>query len=289
MDQAGIIRDLLTWLESHLDLSLSLDNVAAKAGYSKWHLQRMFKDVTGHAIGAYIRARRLSKAAVALRLTARPILDIALQYRFDSQQTFTRAFKKQFALTPALYRRSPEWSAFGMRPPIRLGEFSPPQPHFISLPDLHLLGLTQNYSCTLEQISQYRAEMRSQFWQQFLSHSPAVPPVLYGLHESHVSLERDDEQEIHYTTAIQPELAQEKFPEAGPVTLAGGEYVQFNYAGAPEGLQDFVLTLYGTCMPMLNLTRRRGQDIERFYPEQNRKTGTTPAFIRCEYLIPVSR
>lgn len=73
MDQAGIIRDLLTWLEGHLDQPLSLDNVAAKAGYSKWHLQRMFKDVTGHAIGAYIRARRLSKSAVALRLTARPI------------------------------------------------------------------------------------------------------------------------------------------------------------------------------------------------------------------------
>ena len=80
MDQAGIIRDLLSWLEGHLDQPLSLDNVAAKAGYSKWHLQRMFKDVTGHAIGAYIRARRLSKSAVALRLTARPILDIALQY-----------------------------------------------------------------------------------------------------------------------------------------------------------------------------------------------------------------
>ncbi|PQN13941.1 MDR efflux pump AcrAB transcriptional activator RobA, partial [Shigella flexneri] len=55
MDQAGIIRDLLIWLEGHLDQPLSLDNVAAKAGYSKWHLQRMFKDVTGHAIGAYIR------------------------------------------------------------------------------------------------------------------------------------------------------------------------------------------------------------------------------------------
>lgn len=46
MDQAGIIRDLLIWLEGHLDQPLSLDNVAAKAGYSKWHLQRMFKDVT---------------------------------------------------------------------------------------------------------------------------------------------------------------------------------------------------------------------------------------------------
>ncbi|EBX5145154.1 MDR efflux pump AcrAB transcriptional activator RobA, partial [Salmonella enterica subsp. enterica serovar Newport] len=81
MDQTSIIRDLLRWLDEHLDQPLSLDNVAAKAGYSKWHLQRMFKDVTGEAIGAYIRARRLSRAAIALRLTARPILDIALQYR----------------------------------------------------------------------------------------------------------------------------------------------------------------------------------------------------------------
>lgn len=50
MDQAGIIRDLLIWLEGHLDQPLSLDNVAAKAGYSKWHLQRMFKDVTGQLL-----------------------------------------------------------------------------------------------------------------------------------------------------------------------------------------------------------------------------------------------
>lgn len=92
MDQAGIIRDLLIWLEGHLDQPLSLDNVAAKAGYSKWHLQRMFKDVTGHAIGAYIRARRLSKSAVALRLTARPILDMPRHDRNRANRVFRRTF-----------------------------------------------------------------------------------------------------------------------------------------------------------------------------------------------------
>ena len=187
MDQAGIIRDLLIWLEGHLDQPLSLDNVAAKAGYSKWHLQRMFKDVTGHAIGAYIRARRLSKSAVALRLTARPILDIALQYRFDSQQTFTRAFKKQFAQTPALYRRSPEWSAFGIRPPLRLGEFTMPEHKFVTLEDTPLIGVTQSYSCSLEQISDFRHEMRYQFWHDFLGNAPTIPPVLYGLNASKVA------------------------------------------------------------------------------------------------------
>ena len=63
---------------------------------------------TGDVVGVDILALLLSKSAVALRLTARPVLDIALQYRFYSQQTFTRAFKKQFAQIPALYRRSPE-------------------------------------------------------------------------------------------------------------------------------------------------------------------------------------
>lgn len=84
MDQAGIIQDLLSWLEGHLDAPLSLDRVAERSGYSKWHLQRKFKLATGQAIGAYIRARRLSRAALALRLTSRSVADIALQYGFDS-------------------------------------------------------------------------------------------------------------------------------------------------------------------------------------------------------------
>ena len=289
MDQAGIIRDLLTWLEGHLDQPLSLDNVAAKAGYSKWHLQRMFKDVTGHAIGAYIRARRLSKSAVALRLTARPILDIALQYRFDSQQTFTRAFKKQFSLTPALYRRSPDWSSFGMRPPLRLGEFAMPKYEIIILPETHLIGTTQSYSCSLEQISEFRHQMRVQFWRDFLSHAPAIPPILYGLNETHPSQEKDDEQEVFYTTALTPEMANGYIQGSKPVVLEGGEYVMFSYEGLGTGVQEFILTVYGTCMPMLNLNRRKGQDIERYYPAQDAKPEEGPINLRMEFLIPIRR
>ncbi|BEM52158.1 TPA: helix-turn-helix domain-containing protein [Serratia marcescens] len=109
MDRVNIIHDLLDWIETHLDQPLLLDNVAAKSGYSKWHLQRMFRSTTGHALGSYIRERRLSQAAQALRSSPRPILDIALQYHFDSQPSFSRAFKKQFGKTPAVYRRTTRW------------------------------------------------------------------------------------------------------------------------------------------------------------------------------------
>ncbi|WP_442797266.1 MDR efflux pump AcrAB transcriptional activator RobA [Pantoea vagans] len=288
MDQAGIIRDLLVWLESHLDQPLSLDNVAQKAGYSKWHLQRMFKDVTGHAIGAYIRARRLSKAAVALRLTSRPILDIALQYRFDSQQTFTRAFKKQFAQTPAWYRRSSDWNSFGIRPPIRLDNETQPEPTFVTLPETVLVGQTQNYTCILEQISSYRDEMRIHFWKQFLLETDTVPPVLYGLHQVRASQDKDDEQEILYTTAVPADSAV-NLHSGQNVILEAGDYVQFTYTGPRVNLQEFILLLYGTCMPTLGLTRRQGQDIERFYTHGGKKRAEPPTEIRCEYLIPIRR
>ncbi|GAB2945301.1 MDR efflux pump AcrAB transcriptional activator RobA [Hafnia psychrotolerans] len=288
MDQAGIIRDLLSWLETHLDQPLSLDHVAAKAGYSKWHLQRMFKDVTSNAIGAYIRARRLSKAAVALRLTSRPILDIALQYRFDSQQTFTRAFKKQFAQTPALYRRSEDWHSFGICPPIRLGAFILPQPEFISLPQQNLIGITQSYSCTLEQISTYRNEMRLHFWRQYIGEAKTLPPLLYGLHHSRPSQEKDDEQEVLYTTAIEPNHLPENV-EGQPIVVQEGEYAMFHYKGSPERLQEFILTLYGTCLPTLKMTRRKGQDIERFYTRDKVPSVTPPVEIECDYLIPIRR
>ena len=42
-----VIKDVLLWIEHNLDQSLLLDDVANKAGYTKWYFQRLFKKVTG--------------------------------------------------------------------------------------------------------------------------------------------------------------------------------------------------------------------------------------------------
>lgn len=101
-----IIHTLTDWIETNLDKTLSIDEVAAKSGYSKWHLQRMFRTVTKQTLGNYIRERRLTLAAEALRQTQRPVFDIAMQYGYDSQQTFSRVFRRQFAQTPTAYRHT---------------------------------------------------------------------------------------------------------------------------------------------------------------------------------------
>lgn len=116
MMQQEIIHSLTHWIDENLDKALSIDEVAAKSGYSKWHLQRMFRTVTKQTLGGYIRERRLTLAAEALCQTQRPVFDIAMQYGYDSQQTFSRVFRRQFSQTPTAYRHNMRRQAMIQRP-----------------------------------------------------------------------------------------------------------------------------------------------------------------------------
>ena len=113
---SNIIRDLVVWVESHLEDNLQLDDIAEKSGYSKWHLQRVFKETTSMTLGNYVRQRRLSRVAIDLRLTRHSIINIAERYCFDSPQSFSRAFKSHFKVSPGGYRRSEYWITQGILP-----------------------------------------------------------------------------------------------------------------------------------------------------------------------------
>lgn len=104
MIRISIINELTYWIENHLEEPLNVKRVASKSGYSQWHLQRIFKDVTGDSLAYFIRKKRLQNAASELKQSKRTIAEIAYQYQFDSQQSFTRAFKKMFSQTPSDYR-----------------------------------------------------------------------------------------------------------------------------------------------------------------------------------------
>lgn len=91
----SIVNDIVKWLETQLQRNegIKIDSIADKSGYSKWHLQRVFKEFKGCTLGEYVRKRRLLEAAKSLREGNSSILDISLQYGFSSQATFTRIFK----------------------------------------------------------------------------------------------------------------------------------------------------------------------------------------------------
>ena len=103
-NDAITIHSILSWIEDNLESPLSLEKVSERSGYSKWHLQRMFKKETGHSLGQYIRSRKLTEIAQKLKQSNEPILYLAERYGFESQQTLTRTFKNYFDVPPHKYR-----------------------------------------------------------------------------------------------------------------------------------------------------------------------------------------
>jgi len=88
------------YIAAHLQEPITASEVAKAAGYSQYHAARLFKEETGLSPFEYIRRERLTASAHALRQGKPKVLDIALDFVFDSHEGFTRAFTNAFGITP---------------------------------------------------------------------------------------------------------------------------------------------------------------------------------------------
>lgn len=104
MNSTQITKRVLLHIEKNLDSDLSLEKIAKELNYSKFYIARVFKNHTGLTIYKYIRNRRLNEAARKLVQTTKPIIEIAIESGYGSQQAFTQAFRCEYAYSPLEYR-----------------------------------------------------------------------------------------------------------------------------------------------------------------------------------------
>lgn len=95
---------VLVHIEEHLEEPLRLDELAALAGFSPFHFHRIFQHVTGEAPKEYLRRQRLERAVYRLKASPDSVLRIALDAGFSTHETFTRAFTRQFDMSPSDFR-----------------------------------------------------------------------------------------------------------------------------------------------------------------------------------------
>lgn len=106
MNNITVVKKTVDYIEAHIDEDLSLDKIADALHYSKYYLARIFSKETGSTVYRYIQGRRLTLAARKLVETKQPIVEIAYEAQYDSQQAFTLAFKRVYECTPKIYRKN---------------------------------------------------------------------------------------------------------------------------------------------------------------------------------------
>jgi len=96
-----------SYIDSNLDNQISIKLIANKLGYNKSYLIRVFKSETGLTPQEYIISRKISRSKEYLELNKhKNLIDVAYANGFYDQSHFNRNFKKIYAITPTIYKKS---------------------------------------------------------------------------------------------------------------------------------------------------------------------------------------
>lgn len=115
------IQKVLDYIEGNLAQDLSPEELSKVAALSPFYFQRLFTRLVKRPVNAYIKMRRLARACEPLEDKSKRILDIALDYGFNSHEHFTKSFKRAFGITPEEYRNNPVHLNQIMKPDLLLG------------------------------------------------------------------------------------------------------------------------------------------------------------------------
>ncbi|WP_162463198.1 AraC family transcriptional regulator [Paenibacillus psychroresistens] len=99
------LKEILVYIDDNfLNITLNLNILASQALVSPEHFSRVFKQVTGFSLPAYLGAKRIFKAKELLIQTAHTVSYIADICGYNSVSYFHQTFKKQVGCTPESFR-----------------------------------------------------------------------------------------------------------------------------------------------------------------------------------------
>jgi AraC family transcriptional regulator len=249
----------LWFIESHLAEALSLDEIAATGGVSRFHLVRAFAAATGLPVMRYVRARRLSEAARALANGAPDILALALEANYGSHEAFTRAFRDHFGVTPEAVRSSTPLDHLRLQEPIIMDSTKIDNlqaPRFETGKPLLVAGIGERYTC------ESGAAIPGQ-WHRFRQSVANFPDrigrVAYG-----VCCNGDDAGNFDYIAGVEVQDFTDLPREFSRVRIPEQKYAVFTHRDHISTIRRTVNTIWNEWLPASGLKAADAPNFERY-------------------------
>jgi len=291
-DPLDPLERVLTHIEGHLFEALSVGALAEVAGLSPFHFSRIFTARLGESVMAYVRRRRMLRAAARLGrnpgveddIAAPALIDLALDCGFESQEAFTRAFAQVFGVTPGRYKRDPaRYQAPAMEKAMNQ---TPAEKPNVTLLD----GVTRKNAFVVaglsERIGKDNMQAIPALWPKLMRHVPfdgQKGPVCYGLCYGSDA----DEGSFHYMAAAEIEPGKKPPADLTLMQVPAQSYAVFRITlGAGEihpQMRAAMHAIFSDLLPNCGRKPTGGIDLEvygeRFNPD---KAGSV-----LDFYIPV--
>lgn len=273
MDYYERIQRSIDFIERNLTEEFTLQQVAEQAYFSLYHFHRVFQGLVDLSVKEYIRRRRLTCAAEELVETRNRVLDIALKYQYETAESFTRAFKKMFHVTPGQYRKAP-WcvapyskiNLLELRTQLRRGGMAV-EPRFVTREEFQVVGVviqtTTDQNQNLQAIPAFWEEQMAAGVVGKLANLPGVvnPNANMGICFS------DDmtSEEFYYMIGVEVHEL-EQIPEGMECkVIPASKYAVFTAKGLmPNSVQQAWQYIYQTWFPESGYERGETPDFELY-------------------------
>ena len=271
------INKVVAYINNHLDETLDLKTLANEAALSDFHFHRIFKALKGEAIGGYITRLRLEATARLLRYTALTIEEIAFNIGYETPASLSKAFKKQYGISPTEYRTNKD--TYIMKKEIINPDLALKAPKIVTLEPKNLIYValtgaygSLDYGKAYEQLwAVIKAQKLFTKGIESICISYDDPKITEG------SLQRSDVcLAIHKPATPQEEVSCK--------TLAGGKYAVFFYQGCYEDLSQ----VYDTAVRWVidhQYTLREEPFFEKYLNNARR---TPKEKLKTEIYIPIN-
>ena len=276
-DYVQRINKVVAYINNHLDETLDLKTLANEAALSDFHFHRIFKALKGEAIGGYITRLRLEATARLLRYTALTIEEIAFNIGYETPASLSKAFKKQYGISPTEYRTNKD--TYIMKKEIINPNLALKAPKIVTLEPKNLIYValtgaygSLDYGKAYEQLwAVIKAQKLFTKGIESICISYDDPKITEG------SLQRSDVcLAIHKSATPQEEVSCK--------TLAGGKYAVFFYQGSYENLSQ----VYDTAVRWVidhQYTLREEPFFEKYLNDARR---TPKEKLKTEIYIPIN-
>jgi len=262
----------IEFIEANLDYDISFQEISKKAGISQWHFQRIFRALTNETLKTYIRSRRLANALDKLLISDQKIIDIAMTAGFKSQESFTRAFKKAFNMTPNEARKIGNKNLFLKKVKFdteylqHINKNISLTPEIYTQEKLQLVGIkTEFYSIDSEKNN--FADKLPLLWSEFIPRiddiKDRVPDMAYGI----IQQTKQKTDLLEYYAVV--EVTQTNTLPTGMVSLEipKSKYAKFTHKGNVANINNTVNYIYSSWLLQSNKWHTYAPDIEIYGSE----------------------